>query len=137
MSADVYYAESRQNAIGVIEKNWVYDRTIKCSIISAMSDKTLTGELKSNNSMIQFTSNMLLRTGDNIQSKKNGTFYPITEILLTNIKDPKGKLVAKDVKDKNVQYELKTFVTSFNDSHEIEFYRGYIERSPKQNEVTY
>jgi hypothetical protein len=102
-----------------------------------MSDKTLTGELKSNNSMIQFTSNMLLRTGDNIQSKKNGTFYPITEILLTNIKDPKGKLVAKDVKDKNVQYELKTFVTSFNDSHEIEFYRGYIERSPKQNEVTY
>ena len=110
MSADIYYAESKQNAIGVIEKSWVYDRTIKCSIISAMSDKTLTGELKSNNSLVQFTSNMLLRTNDNVQSKKNGTFYPITEILITNIKDSNGKVVTKDVKDKNVQYEIKTFV---------------------------
>jgi hypothetical protein len=137
MSADIYYAESKQNAIGVIEKSWVYDRTIKCSIISAMSDKTLTGELKSNNSLVQFTSNMLLRTNDNVQSKKNGTFYPITEILITNIKDSNGKVVTKDVKDKNVQYEIKTFVASYGDTHEIKFYRGYIERSPKQNEVTY
>ena len=137
MTAELYYADSKQNDIGVITKEWVYDRTIKCSIISQMSDKTLTSELKTNSGIIQYNSDMLLRTDEDIQVKKNGTFFPITEILLTNIKDPTGKIVAKDIRNKNAQYEVRTFVASYNAFHEVEFYRGFISRSVKQAEVLY
>lgn len=137
MTAEVYYADSKQNDIGVIVKEWVYDRTIKCSIISQMSDKTLTSELKTNAGIIQYNSDMLLRTDEDIQLKKNGTFYPITEILITNVKDPAGKIVSKDIRDKNAQYEVRTFVASYNAFHEVEFYRGFISRSVKQAEVLY
>ena len=137
MTAEVYYADSKQNDIGVIVKEWVYDRTIKCSIISQMSDKTLTSELKTNAGIIQYNSDMLLRTNEDIQLKKNGTFYPITEILITNVKDPAGKIVSKDIRDKNAQYEVRTFVASYNAFHEVEFYRGFISRSVKQAEVLY
>ena len=137
MSADIYYAESRQNAIGVIEKNWIYDRTIKCSIISAMSDKTLTGELKNTGPIFQYNSDVLLRTNEDVQKKKNGSTFSITEVLITNVKDPAGKVVWLEKNQKATQYELKTFVPSYNGFHEVEFYRGYLARSTRQNEVLY
>ena len=71
------------------------------------------------------------------QEKKNGTIYPITEILITNIKDPSGKLVWREKNDKGSQFELKTFVPSYNYAHNVEFYRGYLSRSTKQAEVLY
>ena len=137
MTAELYYAESKQNALGIIEKNWVYDRTIKCSIISAMSDKTITGEIKNTSSTFKYDSEVVLRTNSDIQEKKNGTIYPITEILITNIKDPLGRLVWREKDDKGSQFELKTFVPSYNYAHNVEFYRGYLSRSTKQAEVLY
>jgi len=137
MTAELYYAESKQNALGIIEKNWVYDRTIKCSIISAMSDKTITGEIKNTSSTFKYDSEVVLRTNSDIQEKKNGTIYPITEILITNIKDPSGRLVWREKDDKGSQFELKTFVPSYNYAHNVEFYRGYLSRSTKQAEVLY
>lgn len=137
MTAELYYGESKQNALGIIEKSWVYDRTIKCSIISAMSDKTITGEIKNTSSTFKYDSEVVLRTNSDIQEKKNGTIYPITEILITNIKDPSGKLVWREKNDKGSQFELKTFVPSYNYAHNVEFYRGYLSRSTKQAEVLY
>jgi hypothetical protein len=137
MTAELYYSESKQNALGIVEKNWVYDRTIKCSIISAMSDKTITGEIKNTSSSFKYDSEVVLRTNSDIQEKHNGTIYPITEILITNVKDPSGRLVWREKNDKGSQFELKTFVPSYNYSHNVEFYRGYLSRSTKQAEVLY
>jgi hypothetical protein len=137
MSAELYYAESKQDELGVIQKTWVLDRIIKCSIISSMSDKTLTGELKNSGPMFQYNSDVLLRTNEDIQKKKNGSIFSITEILLTNVKDPAGKVVWLEKNQKATQYELKTFVPSYNGFHEVEFYRGYLARSTRQNEVLY
>ena len=39
MTAEIFYAENKQNAFGTMERTWVYDRTVQCSAISAMSDK--------------------------------------------------------------------------------------------------
>jgi hypothetical protein len=139
MSADIFYSENKQDALGVIQKSWVFDRTIKCSIISQMSGgaKTIAGEIKSNSSTFSYNSELLIRTGQDVQEKKNGTIYPITEILITNIKDSAGKLAWREKGSIPTQYELKTFIISFNPSHEIEFYRGFLSRSTKQNEVLY
>jgi hypothetical protein len=138
MTADIYYSENKQDALGVIQKSWVYDRTVKCSIISTMSTgQNLTTEIKNGSSNFTYNSEVVLRTGDDIQEKKNGTIYPITEILITNIKDPSGKLVWREKGNIPTQYELKTFTVSFDSSHNVSFYRGYLSRSTRQNEVLF
>lgn len=137
MTADIYYAENKQDALGVIQKSWVFDRTVKCSAISTMSDRTLTSEIKNNSSSFTYNSDLMFRVGENIQEKKNGTIFPITEILITNIKDPSGKLVFKEKGNIASQYELKTFVPGYDADHIMSFWRGYISRSTKQKEVLY
>jgi hypothetical protein len=137
MTAEIYYAENKQDELGVIQKTWVFDRVVKCSAISSMSDKTLTGELKNSGPIFQYNSDVLFRTNENIQKKKNGTVFPITEILITNIKDSAGTTVWLEKNNKSTQYEIRTLAPSYNAFHEVEFYRGYIARSGKQIEVLY
>lgn len=138
MTAELYYADTKQDELGSMKKSWVYDRTIKCSAISQMSDKTtLTGENVNTKSMFELNSDAILRTNENVQKKKNGTFYPITEILITDIKDSNGDYVWEEVLGKRVQFEIKTFVPGYGENHAVQFYRAYLARSKKQYEVLY
>ena len=118
MTAEIYYADTKQDELGSMKKTWVYDRTIKCSAISQMADKTTLG-------------------GESKQKKKNGTFYPITEILITDIKDPNGEYVWEDVLGKRVQFEVKSFVPGYDFDHTKKFYRAFLARSKNQQEVLY
>ena len=137
MTAEVFYAENKQNAFGTMERTWVYDRTVQCSAISAMSDKTLNSELKSNNAFFQYNSDIAFRTNENLQKKKGGTYYPITEILITNIKDADSNYVWTEFDDAKTQYEIASFVPSYDSFHTVDFYRGYLTRSQRQYEVVY
>jgi hypothetical protein len=137
MTAEIYYAETKQNDFGTMEKTWVLDRTVKCSAVSAMSDKTLNSELKSNSAFFQYNSDIAFRLKENIQKKKNGTYYPITEILITIIKDNNGDYVWTESEDNVTQYEVTSFVPSFDAFNNPEFYRGYLTRSTRQYEVLY
>ena len=137
MTADLYYAETKQNAFGTMEKTWVYNRTIDCSAISALADKTLTGELRSQGAFFQYNSDIAFRTNQNIQRNLGSRYYPITEILITNIKDQSGKQVWTEGETEKTQYEVQSFVPSYDAFHTVDFYRGYLTRSQKQYEVTY
>jgi hypothetical protein len=137
MTAEVYYAETKQNDFGTMEKTWVFDRHVMCSAISALADKTMSGELRSNNAFFSYNSDMAFRTNQDIQRKKNGTYYPITEILLTNFQDPQGNYVWTENEDIKTQYEVQSFVPSYDAFHSVDFYRGYLTRSQKQYEVLY
>lgn len=138
MTAELYYANSRQDELGVPKKTWVFDRIIKCSAISTSADRsTVSAELKNTNAYFELNSDVIFRTNDNIQKKKNGTFMPITEILITNIKDPNGTLVWETVLNKSVQFEIKSFIPGYESSHTIKYYRAYVARSKKQYEVVY
>lgn len=137
MTAEVYYAQSRQDELGVPKKTWIFDRIVKCSAISTSANKSVSGELKQTNSYFELNSDVIFRTNDNIQKKKNGTFIPITEILITNIKDPNKTLVWETVLNKSVQFEIKSFIPGYESSHTVKHYRAYIARSKKQYEVVY
>lgn len=137
MTADLYYAETKQNAFGTMEKTWVYNRTIDCSAISALADKTLTGELRTQGAFFNYNSDIAFRTNENIQKNKTGRHHPITEILITNIKDQAGNQVWIEGEDIKTQYEVQSFVPSYDAFHTVDFYRGYLTRSQKQYEVTY
>lgn len=138
MTAEIYYADSRQDSLGTMKKTWIYDRTVNCSAISSMSDRTTLGEeSKSFKTYFEINSDVIFRTNDNIQKKKNGSFYPITEILITDIKDSYGNYVWEDVLGKRLQFEVKTFVPGYGPDHNVEFYRAYLSKSSKQQEVVY
>ena len=137
MTAEIFYAETRQNDFGTMERTWVFNRTVKCSAVSAMADKTLNSELKSTTAFFQYNSDIAFRTSDNIQRKKGGTLYPITEVLVTNIKDSEGKVVWTEREDFYTQYEIQSFVPSYDAFHAVDFYRGYLTRSTRQYEVVY
>lgn len=137
MTSEIYYAETKQNDFGTMEQTWILDRIVKCSAVSAMSDKTLNSELKSNSPFFQYNSDIAFRVNENIQKKKNGTYYPITEILITNIKNSSGDYVWTESEDNVTQYEVSSFVPSFDAFNNVDFYRGYLSRSTKQYEVLY
>lgn len=137
MTADLYYAETKQNAFGTMEKTWVYDRTVNCSAISALADKTLTGELRTKDAFFNYNSDIAFRTNENIQKNKTGRYHQITDILVTNIKDQAGNQVWTEGEDIKTQYEVQSFVPSYDAFHTVDFYRGYLTRSQKQYEVTY
>jgi hypothetical protein len=139
MTADVYYATTTQQDYGNVSKTWVFDRKVDCSIISDLSSRGFTGELKTKGTDFIYDSNAFFRTKQDIRKKSNGVYFPITAIAITNIKDPAGNDVwingqnltnsADVVKTK---YEVKTVVPTFDYNHNLRHFRVFISKSQVQ-----
>jgi hypothetical protein len=139
MTAEVYYAQTTQNDYGNIVKNWVFDRTVYCSVISELSNRGFAGELKTKGQDLIYDSNAFFRTKEDLRKKTNGSYVPITGIAITNIKDPAGNNVwingqnlsnsAGAIKTK---YEIKTIVPTFNYDHTLRHFRIFISKSQIQ-----
>jgi hypothetical protein len=139
MTAEVYYSQTTQNDYGNIVKNWVFDRTVYCSVISELSNRGFAGELKTKGQDLIYDSNAFFRTKEDLRKKTNGSYVPITGIAITNIKDPAGNDVwingqnlsnsAGAIKTK---YEIKTIVPTFNYDHTLRHFRLFISKSQIQ-----
>ncbi len=139
MTAEVYYAQTTQNDYGNIVKNWVFDRTVYCSVISELSNRGFASELKTKGQDLIYDSNAFFRTKEDLRKKTNGSYVPITGIAITNIKDPAGNDVwingqnlsnsAGAIKTK---YEIKTIVPTFNYDHTLRHFRLFISKSQIQ-----
>ena len=139
MTADVYYAQTTQSEYGYMLKTWVFDRTVNCSVISELSNRGFTGELRTKGQDLIYDSNAFFRTKEDLRKKTNGSYMPITAIAITNIKDPAGNDVwingqnlsnaAGAIKTK---YEVKTIVPTFNYDHTLRHFRIFISKSQIQ-----
>lgn len=139
MTADIYYASTVQQDYGNISKSWTFDRTVNCSMISDLSNKSFSGELRTKGGDFIYESNAFFRTPEDLRLKSDGKYYPITAIAITNIKDPAGNDVwingqnltnsAGVVKTK---YELKTIVPTFDYNHNLRHFRIFISKSQIQ-----
>lgn len=134
MTAEIYYVQNSQGGFGQIEKRWIFDRTIKCSAISYMADRTLIGENKPNGAFTQIKSDVYLRTKQDIRESSVGQYFQIPSILITNIKDPNGNMPFLFKKDDSMKFEIQTIVPSYDVNHNIDYYRTYISRSDIQIE---
>lgn len=139
MTAEVYYSETRQQDYGNISKTWSYDRTIECSIISDLSNKSFSGELRTKGGDFIYESNAFLRTKEDIRKKTNGMYYPITAVAITNIKDPLGNEVwinGQNMTNLNTpiktKYEIKTIIPTFDYNHNFRHFRVFISKSQIQ-----
>jgi len=141
MTADLYYAENDQDNFGEMIKTWNKDRTIKCSAITALSDKTLTPELKPSE-FLTLSNHLYFRTSTDIrieetdQLDEDPIVHPLTEILITNIQDSLKNNLYPDYLHKT-QYEVVTVVPTFDEFQNRNFFRVYIQRSQDQNGELY
>jgi len=139
MTADIYYAQTTQQDYGNISKSWVFNREVSCSMISDLSNKAFNAELRTKGGDFIYDSNAFFRTPEDLRKDSNGTYYPITAIAITNIKDPSGNNVwingqnltnsAGPIKTK---YELKTIIPTFDYNHNLRHFRIFISKSQIQ-----
>ena len=139
MTAEIYYAQTSQQDYGNISKSWVFDRSVNCSMISDLSNKAFSGELRTKGGDFIYESNAFFRTPEDLRKDSSGTYHPITAIAITNIKDPAGNDVwingqnltnsAGAIKTK---YELKTIIPTFDYNHNLRHFRIFISKSQIQ-----
>jgi hypothetical protein len=139
MTAEIYYAQTTQQDYGNISKSWVFDRSVNCSMISDLSNKSFSGELRTKGGDFIYESNAFFRTPEDLRKDSSGTYHPITAIAITNIKDPAGNDVwingqnltnsAGAIKTK---YELKTIIPTFDYNHNLRHFRIFISKSQIQ-----
>jgi hypothetical protein len=141
MKADLYYSTNSQNDFGEMVKTWEKNRTIKCSAITSLSDKTLMPEVKVSE-FLTLANNLYFRTDTDIriqefdQLDKDPIIHPVTEILITNIRDNEGNNAYPDYLGKT-KYEAVTVVPSFNEFQSRNFFRVYLQRSQDQRVELY
>ena len=141
MKADLYYSSNEQNDFGEMVRTWEKDREIKCSAITALSDKTLMPELKASE-FLNLSNNLYLRTDTDIrielpdQSDQDPIIHPATEILITNIRDNVGNNAYPDVLG-TTKFEVVTVVPSFNEFQAKNYFRVYVQRSQDQRVELY
>lgn len=141
MKADLYYADNEQNDFGEMNKIWRFDREIRCSAITSLADKTLMPELKASE-FLTLSNNLYFRTDTDVriedtdQLDQDPTIHPITEILITNIRDNVGNNSYPDYLG-TTKYEVVTIVPTFNEFQARNFFRVYIQRSQDQRVELY
>lgn len=141
MKADLYYSTLEQNEFGDMEKTWNKNRTVRCSAITSLADKTLMPELKASE-FLNLSNNLYFRTDTDVRLEEfdqldlDPVIHPITEILITNIRDSVGNNAYPDVLGPT-KFEVVTVVPSFDEFQARNYFRVYIQRSQDQRVELY
>lgn len=134
MTADLYYATTEQTELGEFNKVWYKDRTVPCSAIKERPDSKIRPALETQK-FIQYDFRINMRTPENLQKSSTDEFYPITDILIRNIKDPQGNLVWEEYNNDNSSFEIQSAEPMFNDVHVLSGYRVLLVRSDRQVKI--
>jgi hypothetical protein len=134
MTADIYYATSIQDAFGEFDKKWQKDRTVKCSAIKERPDSKIRPALVTEK-FLQYDFRINMRTNENIQLGSDDNIYPITDILIRNIKDPSGTIVWDEYYNDNTSFEIQAAEPMFNELHNLNGYRILLVRSDRQVKI--
>jgi hypothetical protein len=134
MTADIYYSKTQQDDFGEFDRTWQKDRTIQCSAIKERPDSKIRPALETDK-FLQYDFRINMRTNDNIQKSSTDVLYPITEILVRNLKDPAGNLVWDEYYNENTSFEIQAAEPMFNDLHILAGYRILLVRSDRQVKI--
>lgn len=136
MTADIYYSKETQNDLGSMVSTWKQDRVIRCSAIKARPSSSIADVLNSQK-FIDYSPKLDFRTEDDVLMSSEDIRYMLTEIVITNIKDPSGREVWLESSGESTEFELKNIEPMFDPIHNFFGYRILIERSQDQSNVQY
>lgn len=134
MNMDVYYSTENQDKFGKEVKKWCLDRTILgyAEILGAVDKDGLKA-----GQFFEYMDKLIGRSKEDPRVSTEGFNYPITSILITNIKDAKtGQLFYRESTDSGEQkptvYELMAVEPYVNPWNQIEYYKILFNRSDRQ-----
>ncbi len=138
MKCDVYYAGEAQGKHGSIEKKWELDSTLSCSFYT-IADKGNNNNFTFDDSRFYRLETMLYgRLNKDPRKSSSGLFYPLSHILLTNIRsgtcNDEVFFVETTGEYESVPtiYEIKTCQPYIGPFNTVEYYKIQLERSDTQ-----
>jgi hypothetical protein len=133
MLADIYYPIVEQGAFGNVEKQWILDKTIACSLTPAGS--AFKEDVKPNVAIVQdFVLVGRTRTDIRISSQKSNN--SITNVIVSNIKDKNGNPIyietAGPRSGKSTIFEIGSLEPHVGPFGDADFYKLLLRRSENQ-----
>lgn len=130
MHFDIYYAKKNQNKYGEQVKKWKFDQTITGFA------ETIGTEDKSK-MFFEYKGQLLARTQLDPRISLEGFQYPITDILITDIKDIKTNTefyieTYGERKNKSTLYEISAIEPHVDPFNRIEYWRLMLNRLDAQ-----
>ena len=116
MSADIYYSTETQNDIGEIVSSWSKDRSIKCSAIKERPTSTIANVVDSQK-FIEYNTLLDFRTDIDILIDSEGIMHYFTEIVISNITDPLGKVVWAETASDPTDFEPQNIEPMYDTLH--------------------
>lgn len=134
MSLDFYYATETQDKYGIEEKIWQRDQTLQgyVEILGAVDRQALkTGTFN------EYEDKLIGRTKVDPRLSMNGIYYPITSILVTNIRNTTTNQeyyieAAGGREGESTIYEIFAIEPYVNPWNEIEYWKILFNRSDTQ-----
>jgi len=131
MSLDVYYSTESQDDFGIEQKTWSFDQTLLgyAEILGAVEkDGIKSGKF------FEHEDKLIGRTKKDPRVSLEGLYYPITNIIITDIKDKKTSTsLYVEEEGKSVIYEILSVEPYVNPWNEIEYYKIFFNRSDRQD----
>jgi len=133
MLADIYYPIVEQGAFGNVEKQWILDKTIACSLTPAGS--AFKEDVKPNVAIVQdFV--LVGRTRADIRISSQKSNNSITNVIVSNIKDKNGNPIyietAGPRSGKSTIFEIGSLEPHVGPFGDADFYKLLLRRSENQ-----
>jgi hypothetical protein len=138
MRCDVYYASETQDKYGKVVKEWTIDSSLPCSFYT-LNDMSNNDNFDFDDKKFYRLETMLVgRTKNDIRKAQDGQYYPVSHILITNIRAANcndeiffvetngGYEVTPTI------YEIKSLQPYIGPYNSIEYYKIQLERSDTQ-----
>jgi hypothetical protein len=130
MSFDLYYSKGKQDKYGRINKEWSFDQSLKgFAEIVETEDKSKT--------FFEYHGKLTARTLKDPRNSIRGFQYPITDIIVTDIKDIKTQreFYIETYGERNgmsTLYEISAIEPYVGPFNEIEYWRLFLNRMDAQ-----
>lgn len=131
MSMDVYYSTESQDDLGIEQKTWSLDQTLLgyAEILGAVEKDGIKG-----GKFFEYEDKLIGRTKKDPRVSLEGLYYPITNIIITDIKDKRTNTsLYVEEEGKSVIYEILSVEPYVNPWNEIEYYKIFFNRSDRQD----
>lgn len=130
MDFDIYYAKKNQNKYGEQVKEWKIDQTLRGFA------ETVDSEDKSK-TFFEYKGKLIARTIKDPRTSIEGFQYPITDILVTDIRDAKSYQefyveTYGERRGKSTLYEISAIEPHVDPFNKIEYWRLFLNRVDAQ-----
>lgn len=133
MVADVYFPITDAGLYGNVEKRWVYDRTVVCSLTEAGA--VFKEQINAN---VNITQEKLLvgRVKEDIRVSEQDGSKSLTNVLITNIKDKHGNEIYLETvgprSGRSTIFEVASQDPYINPFGTVEFHKLVVRRAENQ-----